>query len=742
MTQNRINLESQEQHYLEHQSLKCSNSSCKCNSSNFRHCPIKEGHTNEDANPSLQITIHSGTWIQFTCWSAHKNMRPAILQRKVDDYLRDTPTLNTQYSNIPTIEPATKAATPTTPTTDADSHLTVKEYLSDRKLSEDVAKAFKLTDTKAGIRMPYENKDKLLLATKYRYNDEKKFKTGDKANHPYGLRQLDTTYDTLNIVEGESDTHALWDNRADAGAVLGSGGSNHKIDEWDREIFKDFSKIKVWLDYGYKGYEELDAGAKAMADACNRFPEDIKSKIVFSILPDPCKDISQAVQSEDSTIMAGVKTYTVKEYIDKQLLESFKSLQELPDKNLIPQFRKLISNMGLLEDVGQIIFHVVESAISNKPLALAIKGASSSGKNHHVKTTFRFFPDDVIVEATTMSPKALVYDERDYKNKLLYKAEAGFEDPEYLKMERNLLSEGKIIHSTVYEGKSLLIEKAGPTGLITTTTNAKLYHDNETRVLHITIPSDKGYLNKVAKTIAHQYMNPSAVATGKVAEYVALFEYNKAMEWTVEIPFADAIAGTWGLQAPEQIRDFAQLMELIKSSARMNFMYRDSISNEEGNTLIADVQDYENVRVIANQCFSESLGRVMPQTCVKTFEYLKELAINKSYEEYFTINEIVVAGTDAATGEPYKHRTSVIDDVKRLMSNGFVEQDPAFTIGRKIHVKPIQTTEIVYKDILPTLLDLQEYSNIGYIESDTVDSTELDKLYPPEDAELVDEFNN
>ena len=76
------------------------------------------------------------------------------------------------------------------------------------------------------------------------------------------------------------------------------------------------------------------------------------------------------------------------------------------------------------------------------------------------------------------------------------------------------------------------------------------------------------------------------------------------------------------------------------------------------------------------------------------------------------------------------------------MSNGFVEQDPAFTIGRKIHVKPIQTTEIVYKDILPTLLDLQEYSNIGYIESDTVDSTELDKLYPPEDAELVDEFNN
>jgi hypothetical protein len=108
---------------------------------------------------------------------------------------------------------------------------------------------------------------------------------------------------------------------------------------------------------------------------------------------------------------------------------------------------------------------------------------------------------------------ALFYDDESYEHKIIYKAEAGFEDPTYLKVERSLLSEKKLKLITVKDQESLKLEKAGPTGFLTTTTNTKLYHDNETRVMSITIPNDKSYLDRVKK---QQLLQATQLGSGKL----------------------------------------------------------------------------------------------------------------------------------------------------------------------------------------------------------------------------------
>ena len=745
MTQKPNKLEQELEQYL--QLTQCKEARCPCKSTMQRHCPFTAGHSNGDKNPSLTLKIEADAFIMAKCWSAHVNMRPSVIVNKLKEQLLIEGTAQEAPAPTP-LELPLDSYTPSVKETESASgaieKLTVEEYLKERNLSKEVAEAFQLTDTKAGIRMPYKDRSKVLVATKYRFNNEKKFKKGDKSNHPYGLNLLETYRNTINIVEGESDTHALWDNRLDAGAVLGSGGNNHKIDEWDTSIWEEFSVIKLWIDNGYKGYQALDAGAKALIEAGLRLPQEHKEKIRIAILPSPIKDVSEAVATNDPKIIQGVKSYTIHEYINEPLLEELKELVELQDKNVVNHLGNKFTKAGLQKDIALMIFMTIESSLSDNPNSLVVKGESSIGKNLHCKSTFGYFPQDILVEATSMSPKALVYDERDFKNKILYKAETtGAEDKEYQMMERNLLSEGKIIHSTVIDGKSLLIEKEGPTGLLTTTTRAGLYHDNETRVLQITMPNNKSYLNKVIGTVAESYVNPKRFVSVKDKTFIALYEYNKKMKWEVQIPFADAIASLWGIIAPEQIRDFRQLMELIKSSARLNFMHRETEEVEGTNVLVADVADYENVRVIANQMFSESIGKVIPKSCTETFNILKDLAKNST--EYFTSKNIEDAGRNKETGEPHKHYTTINDDLKRLYKLKFIEQEPTTNWSKRVLVRPTQTTEVVYRDILPSLMDIAEYRNIGNNGMVLTDTTELDKLYPPAEVEPAtdsDEFTN
>ena len=736
--QNPNKLEQEVEQYL--LKLQCEKQNCMCKTSMNRHC-LLGGHSNNDDNPSLKITINSNSWIQFTCWSAHKKMRPAILKKKIDEALLSNPATSTEYVNTPTVE--------VIQTSDVES-LTVTDYLKERNLTDDVKKEFKLRDTKAGITMPYLDAEGSHLATRIRKDNNKKWKKGDKSHHPYGLHLLDSyPSTTITVVEGESDTHTVWDNRTKLGAVLGSAGSPHAIHKWDINIWESFKEIRVAVDYGYKGFSELDAGAKALIDGANTLPAEHRAKVKLMILPEPYKDISDLVSARDAGAVAGIEYLSIEDYVNQTLLQTLKPLYDLEDKNVINHFRKKATQLGLLADVSQMIFHVLESTNSDDPLALVVKGASGSGKNYHVNNIIKFVPSNLVINYTSASVRAMFYDKEDYRHKVLYKAEAGFEDPEALKIERNLISEKEIKHKTVIDGVGYDLHKEGPIGFITTTTNPKLYHDNETRVMAITLPNDKRYLDKVKKEQFYQSIQPFQHQIKQDEVFTALYEFNKSKNWIVVLDegLARALNELIIMSDAEQNRDISQLIGLMKSSARINYMYREQSEEEGRNILVASIEDYENVHIIANQMVSESIGQVVPKGTEETFHALQEMQLNgylkTDFEKYYTVENIMEYAHMHKL--EIKGRTSIHSDIKALIGGGFVEQNPTKRSNSRKEVKPNQQSDIVYKRIYPTVGEVEEYSRIHNTEEvveTSINLVELDKLYPPADAGSTNPTND
>jgi hypothetical protein len=81
---------------------------------------------------------------------------------------------------------------------------------------------------------------------------------------------------------------------------------------------------------------------------------------------------------------------------------------------------------------------------------------------------------------------------------------------------RTLLSEGRLIYPTVQKDEhgnlvTIVIEKAGPTNFLVTTTATSLHNENETRMLSLAADDSRTQTTAVLKAIAcHQASPPGA----------------------------------------------------------------------------------------------------------------------------------------------------------------------------------------------------------------------------------------
>src|SRR5262249_57863482 len=88
--------------------------------------------------------------------------------------------------------------------------------------------------------------------------------------------------------------------------------------------------------------------------------------------------------------------------------------------------------------------------ITAEPISAAVKGDSSGGKSFLVNSVLEVVPGEAHIDITSMSERALIYDQREYKHETVVIFEAhgqGGELASYL--VRTLISEGQIRHQTV-----------------------------------------------------------------------------------------------------------------------------------------------------------------------------------------------------------------------------------------------------------------------------------------------------
>ena len=245
------------------------------------------------------------------------------------------------------------------------------------------------------------------------------------------------------------------------------------------------------------------------------------------------------------------------------------------------------------ERLAKIVYLATTSRLLKKIVSIAVKGPSSAGKSFTVETVLGFFPDSAFYALTAMSDRALAYSEEPVKHRMLviYEA-AGIEGDWASLLVRTLLSEGRIRYETVEkvgdEIKGRMIEREGPTGLITTTTRIKLHPENETRLLSL-----------VATDTPEQTSNVLLALADEEERHVDVSEWHDLQRWLelgqreVTIPFGQQLAKLIPPKAVRLRRDFAALLALIRAHA---LLHQASRRHDERERIVATIEDYAVVR--------------------------------------------------------------------------------------------------------------------------------------------------
>lgn len=505
---------------------------------------------------------------------------------------------------------------------------TLAQYAAAKGVTEESLRGLGLTDMAylgvPAVRIPYFGPDGTLVATRFRraLSGDERFvwKKGDKPV-PYGLWKLAMVRELgyALLVEGESDAHTCWLHGVPALGIPGAG-------MW-REPWAEY------LDGVETIYliEEPDKGGETFA-----------RKFATSRLRDRIRLVRLAGAKDPSDLhLADADRFTgrlrealdtaepltralVREARDVTSAAARRASDLIAAPDILARFWSDVRAAGLVgeERVAKLLFLAVVSRHLDRPVNVAVKGPSSGGKSHTVEHVLRFFPADAYYPLSAMSERALAYSEEPLAHRflVLYEA-AGMAGDFATYLLRSLLSEGKVRYETVEKTKDglrpRLIERAGPTGLIVTTTATRLHPENETRLFSVTVQDTPAQTAAVLVAIADE--RGRAVA---YAPWHALATWLAGQGGRVTVPYADVLARAIPPVAVRLRRDFGAVLTLIRAHA---LLHQASRERDAEGRIVATLGDYRAVRDLVAGLVAEAAEATVPPAVRETVGALRGL---------------------------------------------------------------------------------------------------------------------
>jgi len=272
-----------------------------------------------------------------------------------------------------------------------------------------------------------------------------------------------------------------------------------------------------------------------------------------------------------------------------------------------------------------VTYLCLTSRVLGRPVSLAAKGPSSAGKSYVVQEVVKFFPESAYYALSGMSEHALAYSTEPLRHRFLIVYEAaGLEGDFASYLMRSMLSEGCIRYETVMKAKGggmqpLLIEREGPTGLIVTTTAVSLHPENETRLLSVTANDTR---EQTAAIILMLACEDGRASDDNLREWCQLQTWIDEQDNRVHIPFAPALAKNVPPVATRLRRDFATVLNLVKSHAILHQKTRD---RDASGRIMATLDDYAAVRELIADLVADEVGATVPATVIATVTAVAEL---------------------------------------------------------------------------------------------------------------------
>ena len=417
------------------------------------------------------------------------------------------------------------------------------------------------------------------------------------------------------LVEGESDVHTLWHHGIPA---LGLPGAANWNEGRDVQHFDGIERIYVVV--------EPDKGGEAVRKWLAQ--SRIRHRASILELPAPAKDPSALHLQNDATFQRRWRVALLGALPWSAIEEKGAAEERSESWNVCADLAREHAILDLLDDeltklgmVGErrcakLVYLAVTSRLLERPVSVAVKGPSAGGKSFMVETTLRLFPPEAFHAMTAMSEKAVAYSNEPLKHRMLVIYEAAGMASEFGSyLIRSLLSEGRLRYETVEKTREGLvpkvIEREGPTGLVTTTTSLRLHPENETRLLSLSVTDTQEQTRAVFSALAEANNEDR-----NLEEWQALQTWLAAGSRAVLVPFAKKLASLVPPVAVRLRRDFKMILNLIRAHALLHQAQR--VKDENGRILATVREDYACVRNLVADLVAAGVETGVPKTIQET----------------------------------------------------------------------------------------------------------------------------
>ena len=529
--------------------------------------------------------------------------------------------------------------------------LTLQEYCTNKKLPLDFLQSLQVYERKRNgipqVYIPYFDKDGTEVGKRIRtsLNDSNQF-IWSKGSKPtlYGLSWMDEPLhdcmrngESINyiiLVERESDAQTLWFYDIPS---LGVPSATVWQPEWKEHLTGKM--VYVWQEPG-------EGGKQLVEKIGQDFPE-----IMILSPTDGYKDISEYhtaggnVQDYIKALMESATPYS--KIVNDRYVEETSMITEKASpvfhSDVLDEVVKLCRRLGVVGEEGNIklLYLALTSRITDKPVSIVVKAASSAGKSFILKQVLKLFPQPAYYEISSMSEKALFYLKEPLKYRfLIMYEEAGISSDFSNYIIRSLLSEGHIKHITVEQTESgmqdRVLEQEGPTGFITTTTKINLHPENETRLLSINVTDTPDQTRAVMCKIAKNSMGrkPILEVPESMIAYQSWLEKLGIKE--VIIPYAEILADNTNSSAVRMRRDFSKLINLISVHA---IIYQHQREKDEKGSIIATLEDYREIYYLSSDSINYAVESSVKPSIRQTVNAVRELLLEKNGGETDFSNE-------------------------------------------------------------------------------------------------------
>jgi hypothetical protein len=300
---------------------------------------------------------------------------------------------------------------------------------------------------------------------------------------------------------------------------------------------------------------------------------------------------------------------------------------------------------------------------TNRPVSGLPKGASSTGKSFLTELVLRFFPPSAYFLLSAASKRYLFYTEESLEHRFVVIAEWASiaNDEDLVAALRTLLTEGRLRYGTVStEGNvpvACEIDKAGPTGLLMTTTRAHIDEELETRLVSFITDDSPEQTRKVFTSLAKlEDDDGPAVDVGRwhqLQEWLA-----QRGEHRVHIPFIGELAERMPTDAPRLRRDFVSLLCLVRAHALLHQLTRE---RDGHGRIVATIDDYTVVRELVDGLISQAVDAAVSPQVRATVEVVREMAEGVEHVSVKKIADRLEIG-----------RSATYARVRRALASGFL----------------------------------------------------------------------